>query len=134
MGREVRMIKKGWEHPKKPDGRYVPLWEGSSLQDALREFAEDPQDFDNIPPNPADYMPVWQDGEATMFVMYEDTSEGTPISPAFETPEELARWLTDNGASAFGSFTADYDQWLGIAKGGYSPGLMISMGSMKPSM
>lgn len=43
-------------------------------------------------------------------MIYETCSEGSPISPAFETPEELARWLTDN---SFGSMTATYEQWLG---------------------
>ena len=46
-------------------------------------------------------------------MIYETCSEGSPISPAFETPEELARWLTDN---SFGSMTATYEQWL---LGGY---------------
>ena len=48
--------------------------------------------------------------------MYEDTSEGTPISPAFETPEELATWLAENKASSFADFTASYDAWLNIIK------------------
>lgn len=44
--------------------------------------------------------------------MWEDTSEGSPISPVFATPEELARWLADTGASAMGSMTATYEEWL----------------------
>lgn len=54
-------------------------------------------------------------------MMYETTSEGTPISPAFTSPEELARWLTDTGASAFGKDTATYEQWLRVCQGGYAP-------------
>jgi hypothetical protein len=50
--------------------------------------------------------------------MYESTSEGTPISPAFETPEELARWLADNNASAFGYSGATYDEWLAMCRQG----------------
>jgi hypothetical protein len=43
--------------------------------------------------------------------MWETTSEGSPISPVFDTPEALAKWLADTGASSFGSDTASYDQW-----------------------
>lgn len=44
--------------------------------------------------------------------MWETTSEGSPISPVFQTPELLASWLADNGASSFGRDTATYDQWF----------------------
>lgn len=69
------------------------------------------------PPNPKDYMPDWPADQRTHFMMYETCSEGTPISPAFEKAEDLARWLTDNGASAFGDQTATYDTWLAAIKG-----------------
>ena len=72
-------------------------------------------------PHRDDYMPDWTASERTHYMMYEDTSEGTPISPAFETPEELARWLADTGASSFGSDTASYEGWLRVAKGGWAP-------------
>jgi hypothetical protein len=70
-------------------------------------------------------MPVFPEGTATMLMMYEDTSEGTPISPAFATPEELARWLADSGASAFGNMTATYEQWLATCKAGWSVGMVM---------
>ena len=72
-------------------------------------------------PDPADYMPEFPEGEATGWCMYETTSEGTPISPVFETPEELARWLADTGASSFGSSTATYEQWLSMIRAGWAP-------------
>lgn len=49
--------------------------------------------------------PGWQ--------MWETTSEGSPISPVFETPEALAHWLADTGASSFGWMTSSYEGWLG---------------------
>jgi hypothetical protein len=71
-------------------------------------------------------MPEWPESERTHLQMYESTSEGTPISPVMETPEQLARWLADNGASAFGDMTATYEQWLETAKDGWAPsGMMI---------
>jgi hypothetical protein len=55
--------------------------------------------------------------------MWQTTGEGSPMSPVFAMPEELARWLADTGASAFGSETATFDQWLGMIAG---PGWAMS--------
>ena len=49
--------------------------------------------------------------------MWENTSEGSPMSPVFASPEELARWLSDTRASTFGKDTATYDQWLKMIVG-----------------
>ena len=83
------------------------------------------EDWDSPRPIPADYMPEWTEEQATHCRMYEDTSEGTPISPAFATPEELARWLAENGASSFGHSTATYEQWLPICRGGWAPSMVM---------
>lgn len=77
-------------------------------------------------PDETGYMPDWADDQRTHFMMYEDTSEGTPISPAFATPEELARWLADTGASSFADQTASYEAWLRVAKGGFAPSAVLS--------
>lgn len=77
-------------------------------------------------PSPDDYMPDWPANERTHFMMYEDTSEGTPISPAFATAEELARWLADTGASSFGSSTATYEQWLATINRGFAVSAVMS--------
>lgn len=67
----------------------------------------------------------WPEAERTHYMMYEDTTdEGTPISPAMESPEALAQWLTDNKASAFGHSTATYEQWLPICRGGWAPSMV----------
>jgi hypothetical protein len=58
--------------------------------------------------------------------MWEDVTEGSPISPVFATPEELARWLADTGASACGSDTATYEQWLAVITGpGWAPTMVV---------
>ncbi len=58
--------------------------------------------------------------------MWETTSEGSPMSPVFETPEELARWLADTEASAFGDMTASYEEWLGMITGhGSAPSAVL---------
>lgn len=48
--------------------------------------------------------------------MWETTSEGSPISPVFATPEELAAWCI-NGVTVFGGTKASRDQWLKIITG-----------------
>jgi len=81
-------------------------------------------------PSPDEFMPNWSEAERTHFMMYEDTSEGTPISPAFATAEELARWLADTGASAFADMTATYEQWLSTIRRGSACSAVISDGHM----
>lgn len=64
--------------------------------------------------------------------MWETTSEGSPMSPVFATPEGLARWLADTKASAFAGIGASYEDWLGmIAKGSTFCG-MASIGVAPP--
>jgi hypothetical protein len=156
MGREVRMVPVGWQHPKDGDGKYIPLlrgkyataaaewdegyahWQNGEVENWGAKAGESkwkPRDTDDETstysewsgrrPSPDDYMPNFPEGTATMLMMYEDTSEGTPISPAFATPEELARWLADTGASAFGGMTATYAQWLATCKAGWSVGIVM---------
>lgn len=144
MGREVRMVPADWEHPKDYRGRYIPLLGGSYSEAAARWDTEYRQwinglvddfsggwkpydgsceyywEYAGPPPRRDEYMPDWASEERTHYMMYEDTSEGTPISPAFASPEELARWLTDNEASAFGGETATYDAWLSTIKRGWA--------------
>jgi hypothetical protein len=129
MGREVRRVPKDWEHPKKDTGRYQPLMSREFLASTLDEWdsnfeaakngtskyyetvEEFLKDYGGSRPNESEYMPDFGD-TATYYCMYEDTSEGTPISPAFETPEELAHWLADTNASSFANRTASYVAWL----------------------
>lgn len=144
MGREVRRVPANWQHPKDESStkdRYKPLFPGERYEDSKTEWLEKcategmqaALDYCGNPPDINDYMPNWPEAERTHLMMYEDTSEGTPISPAFATPEELARWCADNGASIFGSSTAPYEEWIKIARGGFSPGLeMVAGGPMTP--
>lgn len=60
--------------------------------------------------------------------MWETTSEGSPISPVFASPEELSRWLADTGASSFGGMTATYEQWLGMCRAGWAPSAIAAPG------
>lgn len=57
----------------------------------------------------------WQEpptGEG--YQMWEDTSEGSPISPVFKTAEELAEYCEREGVSWFGARTAKKEDWLRV--------------------
>jgi hypothetical protein len=160
MGRKLRMVPADWQHPTQHTElglRYVPLLGGSYAADvadwdeAARQWeagfrenygagdkwvAKDADDqgsyaeYAGERPRAEEYMPDWPADQRTHFMMYEDTSEGTPISPALATPEELARWLADTGASSFGSMTATYDQWLATIKRGWACGMVLENGRL----
>jgi len=151
MGREVRRVPKDWQHPKNRHGKYTPLL-GDSFSERKAAWMEGAVKWDEglrleyftnrwIPKDPdmnysyerwegtcpeeSEYMPDWPDEERTHLQMYETCTEGTPISPVMKTPEELARWLTDNNASAFGYMTATYEQWLATARAGWAPSAVL---------
>ena len=151
MSREMRRVPANWQHPQvakfalNAEYRkltYIPLAKHSDLLDAIKRLKEEARLGESVLYKLLDeyayckgvYMPDFGT-EATHYMMYETCSEGTPISPAFETPEELARWLTVSRASMFGDTTGTYEQWLRIAKGdGECVGLMIEAGVASPAL
>ncbi len=141
MGREVRRVPPDWKHP-----------EDRALYDTLRKRREELEQWERglMPDyrggwvkrtglyasmkakdyfgscNKRDFMPDWPVEKCTHYQMYENTTEGTPISPVMSSPEELARWLADNNASAFGGMTASYEGWLATIKSQHgAAGLII---------
>ncbi len=140
MGREVRRVPGDWQHPKDAEGNYIPLsdsfaeeakdWDDESAKWERGEFPTYIPDesrklsfiqWGGARPDPKNYMPDWSESEKTFFMMYETCSDGTPISPAFTTPEALAYWLVATGASAFGSQRGSYEGWLRVARGNSAP-------------
>lgn len=123
MSREVRRVPANWEHPKDENGHHIPHHQHfpyipEEIEEGLRDGW-----LDNIRPNYGCHvMPQWPAVERTHYQMYESITEGTPISPVMESPEALARWLTDYKALAGGYETATYDQWLSVIKAGSTPG------------
>jgi hypothetical protein len=122
MGREIRRVPANWQHPlstkfyredrKQPmfDDAFEPVmarWlenfdriRSGKLDDLEREcyprgLADWLQD-EGMPPDPAYYRP-WKDEEATWFQLWETVSEGTPVSPPFETEDGLIDYLAANG-------------------------------------
>lgn len=161
MGREVRMVPPSWQHPKNADGKFIPQIEGSyhkALAEYREEQAHwamgEELDWSSdsrawtpkgegalqcknfvawagIAPRRREYMKEFKPGIATHFMMYENTSEGTPISPAFPTAESLAHWLADTGASAFGDMTASYEGWLSNINRGSAISMVMSNGVLQ---
>jgi len=141
MGRIVRKVSASLQHPKDENGKFIPLFDGACFapkaakwdeenaawnagfrsdgdgewipldgSEGVRTFAE----WDNERPDSKDYMPQWSDAERTHSMMYEDTTEGTPLSHAFSSHQELARWLADSGASWFAGQSMSFDGWMAI--------------------
>lgn len=157
MGREVRRVPADWQHPKDEKGNFIPLhdgynrnvtqWDEENEQWALgfrRSWENDgfvPKDAEHEQytyvewtderPLQEDYMPDFPVDQRTHWQMYEDTSEGTPISPVFATPEELAHWLADNQASSFANMTATYEQWLGTINRGSAVSMVVDSSGMR---
>ena len=152
MGREVRRVPATWEHPKNGAGSPIPLKDGFNagvatwdrqaalwkrgLRDPFGSEGTEPvphgqnygfKAWDGKRPGPESYMPDWPAAERTHFQMYETTTEGTPISPVMESPETLARWLADTGASSFGPRTATYEAWLAVCRAWWAPGLVADV-------
>ena len=113
MGRQIRRVPMGWQHPKDVRGHYKPLHD-KTHEDRMREyeadkarFEADPEEqaiarscgcltfaqWDGEPPDPEYYRPKWDEGVTLGYCFYENVTEGTPLSPVFETPEQLVEWL-----------------------------------------
>lgn len=145
MSREVRRVPANWQHPKDAEDRFIPLLDGFNKragrwdidnikwQQGLREDFAKPGEWVPIDdkykgksyaywdcerPDPSCYMPDWPSEERTHWQMYENTSQGTPISPVMGSAEALAKWLDENRASAFTDMTASYDEWYRTILGG----------------
>ena len=81
-------------------------WVQGGLQKAIEENpelgydADQPYssycDWNGHPPNPRYYRPKWAE-EPTWYQVYENVSEGTPITPPFATQDELIDYLCTHG-------------------------------------
>lgn len=154
MGREIRRVPANWAHPLSDRGDPHPvfdksyeearatwianfmLWQEGKHPDQISDpEASWVKGFDwweqEQPPSREECRPKWTDAERTHFQMYETCSEGTPISPVLDSPEAVARWCADNGASMFGGQTASYEDWLYIARGNWAPDMVIENGQIK---
>ncbi len=123
MGYELRSVPRDWVHPQ---GK--ALYAGHEYHEhcKAREAAEEPsspreQGGNPYPsPDPADYMPDWLPEQAPCLQWYETVSEGTPISPIFESEAEAEAWM------------GEYQNPEPTGPGGKSPYLGENANSVEP--
>lgn len=60
------------------------------------------------------------------YQLWEDTSEGSPKSPVFKTPEELAEWC-ENNTTVHGATKQSKEQWLSMINEGH---IYLQQGNM----
>lgn len=106
MGRELRMVPADWEHPRKTDNNYQPAhakeyeiasaeWRTEFAKWDREEKEMDYWEYD--PPPDRDHYVDYAGKPCTWFQVYETVSEGTPVTPPFETKEELIEYLVAHG-------------------------------------
>jgi len=118
MGREIRKVPAGWQHPKYSKDQIRHTWQKDAFHPMYdrdydtacadwyaeaakftpNEYAKWFHDYYGSPPDKEYYREQsWAEEEATHFVVYETVSEGTPVTPIFEKPEDLVAYLVENG-------------------------------------
>ena len=143
MGREIRKVPKGWEHTKKDNGQYQPMHE-ENYETAINDWFKDhqlwlakehPDQLVDDPPtykyfaewggNPPDieYHVTYKPEDAICFQVYENVSEGTPVSPVFDTMDLLKEWLISQGHSEKAA--------EGFCNSGYAPSAVMTGGQFK---
>lgn len=117
MGREIRRVPQNWEHPTQRCEHspwrggcdYAKRHGGKCLKPLMQGYADTKAEFEKMQaekglqealdyfgqaPDADDYVPDWTEEEATWFQVYETVSEGTPVTPPFQTREALVEYLT----------------------------------------
>jgi len=136
MGREVKRVALDFDWPMEK------VWTGYMISTCPGdENCEDCKAFARIKgcefeswgcPIFADLEKFRNPPSGTGWQLWETTTEGSPMSPVFETPEELAHWLADTGASSFGPATESYETWLSFIAGpGWAPSAVACGGVME---
>lgn len=121
MGREIRKVPPGWEHPRKEDGNYQEMydqdyetiakeyeteflsWCKGLHETQIKEQTLEPYGYKyfwdySSPPNEEYYRPKFTE-EATHIQIYQNVGEGSPVSPVFADKPEMIEWLVENGYS-----------------------------------
>ena len=145
MGREIRRVPPGWEHPENERG-HIPLLDGSYEEEA-RDWLEQAVaweagthpdltaghttkekipyfwEWDGNPPDKSSYQPAFTE-EPTHYQVYENVSEGTPTSPVFATLEEVVTWLVEDQGHSENAVRA-------FVRIGHAPSMVVGPGGIK---
>jgi hypothetical protein len=142
MGTAVRRVPSDCAHES---GRYIPLSDGLDFERRARQWDEhaakwqqglrrdlDTDDwepakadlqaityaeYEGPRPDPQEYTPQWPADACTHWQIYEEVTEGTPISPVCASLEEFARWTADHDdANGRGGAPLNYWDWLAFIR------------------
>jgi len=141
MGRIIRKVPEGWEHPKDSDGNYIPMF-NKYYGDALNEWLHNHQLWEagthpdllsgDASKEKYPFYAMWNGDapeieryqtkkytpeELTHIQLYEETSEGTPESPVFKADEleKLCEYAAEN-CTTFANYTASKEEWMEMLK------------------
>ena len=93
MGIQIVRVPLGYQHPIDSDGEYI---DGAHLEPLWHMSAE----------------------QKSCFQIYQNVSEGTPVSPIFRSKEELCQWMVAQGESQ--------ESAAAFLELGHAPSLVIS--------
>ncbi len=112
MGREIRRVPPNYEPPMCQSGqeihqpKYNETWKQAvnEWKEGYRKWEEgiheDKENYEfweySSPPNRFYYLD-YETEDATWYQVYETVSEGTPVTPSFETKQELIDYLVLHG-------------------------------------
>lgn len=115
MSRQIRRVPKGWKHPRNGGGDgFFPMYD-QVFEDALEEWGQsredciDEHEWHHSYPDKEQYRQAWI--SAPCYQIYEEVSEGTPVSPVFETEAEMQAWLIAQGYSEVAADGFIKDTW-----------------------
>jgi hypothetical protein len=93
MGIQIVRVPPGYQHPTGSDGEYI---DGAHLE------------------------PLWHMSadQKSCYQIYQNVSEGTPVSPIFQTEEELCQWMVAHGESP--------EAAAAFLETGHAPSLVVS--------
>jgi hypothetical protein len=152
MGREVCKVPPHWNHPRDERGEYKSMYAHRSFEEDVAEWkagyakweeGEHPDycgeedkslefwEFHGMPPADREMYHPWKDEEATWYQLWQTVSEGSPVSPPFETKEELIEYLAKNGDAwdqKRGVGGWGYERAKAFVDDGWAPSMMVSGG------
>lgn len=77
--------------------------------------------WERVEPTPGEGYQIW-----------ETVSEGSPITPVFASPEDLALYCSNNRVNAGGGEAISYERWLAFISGpGWAPSFFVGSGGIQ---
>jgi hypothetical protein len=122
MGREVKRVEKSfkWSHGKtwpgfiNPYAEYCPVCSGDNDECEYGKWVDDYEAC--IHPSFAEACTAWERIEPPVgdgYQLWETVSEGSPVSPVFESREALINWMRKNEYAEWAiQMVEDGNDWL----------------------